>query len=72
MPKLSEVDTKPAGDVKPAKVTDAKQVQDYLKAKGLTTAQVSKEKWVSPEEIIESVVKLHGQTMENYRQGGLG
>jgi len=65
-------DIEPADDLKAAKVTDAKQVQDYLKAKGMTTAQVSKEKWASPEEIIESVVKLHGQTMENYWQGGLG
>jgi hypothetical protein len=69
MPKLSE-------EIKPiamkVKIEDAKKVKDYLKTKGMKAADVDKEKWDTAEDIIESVVKLHGGTLEAYRQGGLG
>lgn len=54
-----------------AKQTNAKKVKDYLKSKGMSTAKLNKEKWTTPDEIIESVVKLHGGMMEAYRGGGL-
>jgi hypothetical protein len=78
MPKSSDVivvkdDPKPkVTTAAKVDVKDAKKVQDYLKAKGMAQAKVSKQKWTSPDDIIESVVRLHNGTLEAYRQGGLG
>jgi hypothetical protein len=57
-------------DVK--KITDGKKVKDYLQAKGHTKTKLDKLKWNTSVDIIESTVKLHGQTPENYRNSGLG
>lgn len=63
-------------DVKPvditAKVTDAAKVKTYLQSAGVKLSDMNKLAWGKPDEIIESVVKLHGASLENYRAGGLG
>ena len=54
------------------KQADAKKVKAYLQGKGHTKAKLDKLKWTKADEIIESVVKLHGKILTEYRQGGLG
>jgi hypothetical protein len=51
---------------------DSKKVKDYLKAKGVKQSDLDKKKWSTSDEIIQSVVELHGGKMDAYRSGGLG
>ena len=56
-----------------AKVTDPIPVKAYLIAKtGVKSADLSKQVWEKPEDIIGNAVKAHGGTIENYRNSGLG
>ena len=59
-------------DKKLSKVEDAKKVKDYLKSKGHKQTDIDKQKWSKADDIVESVVKLHGATLESYRGCGLG
>jgi len=51
------------------KQKDKVKVKNYLKAHGHKTITVDAEPFV---DIVESVVKLHNQTIEVYRGSGLG
>lgn len=53
---------------KPEKPTKAK-AKAYLKAHGHEASKVDAEPFT---DVIESVVKLHGKTLAEYKQGGLG
>ncbi len=56
-----------------AQVTDAVPVKAYLVAKtGIKTADLAKESWTKPEEIISNAVKAHGGTLAGYKASGLG
>jgi len=54
------------------KQKDGAKVKAYLQGKGYKKTTLDKQKWTTPDKIIESVVKLHGRTMEGYKAGGLG
>jgi hypothetical protein len=41
-------------------------------ATSFASSAVDKEKWITPDDAIASVVKLHGQTLAGYKQSGLG
>lgn len=56
----------------PDKQKDGAKVKDYLQAKGYKKADLDKQKWTKAEDIISSVVKLHGRTWEEYKASGLG
>lgn len=53
---------------KPEKPTKAK-AKAYLKAHGHKVDKVDAEPFT---DVVESVVKLHGKTLQEYRQSGLG
>lgn len=56
-----------------AQVTDPAPVKSYLTTKtGIKAADISKQVWAKPADIIGNAVKAHGGTMENYRNSGLG
>ena len=55
-----------------AKITDAAKVKAYLQKAGVKSAEINKLAWGKPDDIIGSVVKLHGATLADYRAGGLG
>jgi hypothetical protein len=75
MPLLND---KLGGDIDPkpvtaAKTTDAVSVKAYLETRTkIKTADISKQVWAKPEDIIASTVKLHGGTLEGYKNSGLG
>jgi hypothetical protein len=64
----------PGDEVKPSAPLDAAALKDWVSSEVTSFAKVEVDKflWDNPEKAIESVVKLHGQTLENYRAGGLG
>lgn len=68
----------PVGEIEPqatiaAQVTNAVPVKAYLTAKtGIKAADLTKEVWTKPEDIITNAVKAHGGTLEDYRNSGLG
>jgi hypothetical protein len=53
---------------------DPVELKSWLisEATSFSEEAVENEKWDSQDDAIESVVKLHGQTMDAYRSGGLG
>lgn len=53
---------------KPEKPTKDK-AKAWLKAHGYEASKVDAESF---DDVIESVVKLHGKTLAEYKQGGLG
>jgi hypothetical protein len=55
-----------------ALITDAVAVKEYLTKAGVKSLELAKLPWEKPEEIVESVVKLHGATLASYRNSGLG
>jgi len=68
-----------AGEIDPKPTDTAAQVADPTPVKAyLTTytkvkaADLAKETWTKPDDIIGAAVKLHGATMESYRNSGLG
>lgn len=67
----SEIDPKPTDTA--AKIADPTPVKAYLTTyTKVKAADLSKQVWTKPDDIIGAVVKLHGATMESYRNSGLG
>lgn len=54
-------------------VKDPEVVKAYLTTyTKVKVADLAKEVWVKPEDIIGAAVKAHGATLESYRNSGLG
>ena len=53
------------------KQKDGAKVKAYLQAKGHKKTTLDKQKWTTPDKIIESVAKLHNCTVEAYLSSGL-
>jgi hypothetical protein len=60
-------------DTETAKIANPLPVKAFLRVQTkVSAAAITKQVWNSPDKIVESVAKLHGQTPENYRNSGLG
>ena len=60
-------------ETKAAQVKDSAPVKAYLTTyTKVKAADLNKQAWVKPEDIIASAVKLHGGMVEGYRNSGLG
>ena len=67
---VGEVESRP---VEAAKVIDPTPVKTYLTTHTkVKAADLSKQAWGNPEDIIASAVKFHGGTIEGYQNSGLG
>jgi len=68
-----EADLDGAVDTEAEKQTDAEVVKAYLTVQTkVPVSALTKQAWDTPDNIIISAAKLHGQTMENYCNSGLG
>lgn len=73
MPLKGDIGIEPKPVEAAAKVTDSAPVKSYLTAKtGVKAADISKQVWAKPDDIIGNAVKAHGGTMESYKNSGLG
>ena len=66
------LEDKPVDPATPAVIgVSAVEAKAFL-GKTMTTADINKQVWTTPEKSVEAVVKLHGATLADYKGSGLG